>query len=139
MLDSYPEYERPLAQIHLVCFTLAMGAGDVAVDLTLCLLLPLIAGMIIGRSWPAQRQTIARWCVRVGLVFVVAMIVGSLGSGRIHPGEYGWGGPIAIILFCLIGQQIAMLPFYLLGWPRGDRLAAGIEVTMRNMNLALLL
>jgi BASS family bile acid:Na+ symporter len=32
-----------------------------------------------------------------------------------------------------------MLPFYLLRWPRPDRMAAGIEVTMRNINLALLL
>ena len=32
-----------------------------------------------------------------------------------------------------------MLPFRLLRWPKADTLVAGIEVTMRNMNLALLI
>ena len=47
--------------------------------------------------------------------------------------------PLAIILFCVLGQQLNMMPFYVLRLPRPDRLAVGIEVTMRNMNLALLL
>ena len=53
--------------------------------------------------------------------------------------EYGIGLPLAIILFCLLGQQLNMLPFRIFGWPIPDRLAVGIEVTMRNMNLALLI
>jgi bile acid:Na+ symporter, BASS family len=117
----------------------AMPVGEVLVELSLCLLLPLVVGMGVGRIWPLHRAAIARWCVRVGLVVVAAMIVGSLGSGRIQPGEYGWGTPIAIIIFCLAGQQMSMVPFYVLRWPRADRMAVGIEVTMRNMNLALLL
>lgn len=117
----------------------AMPVGPVLLDLALCLLLPLVVGMVIGRTWPRRRHAIARWSVRVGLVVVVLMIAGSLGSGRIRPGAYGWGAPIAIIVFCIAGQQTAMLPFYLFRWPRTDRMAVGIEVTMRNMNLALLL
>jgi bile acid:Na+ symporter, BASS family len=34
---------------------------------------------------------------------------------------------------------VSMLPFWLCGWPRPDKLSVGIEVTMRNLNLALLL
>jgi bile acid:Na+ symporter, BASS family len=116
-----------------------MPVGRIFLDLVLFLLLPLVLGMVAARVWPAWRRVIARWSVRVGLVVVVVMVAGSLGSGRIRPGEYGWGPPIAIILFCLIGQQVGMLPFYIFGLPRSDRMAAGIEVTMRNMNLALLL
>jgi BASS family bile acid:Na+ symporter len=120
-----PDFEMPVAEVLL--------------DLSLCLLLPLVIGMIVGRCWPARRHRIAHWCVRVGLVVVALMIVGSLGSGRIQPGAYGWGAPVAIVLFCVAGQQLAMLPFYICRWPRADRMAVGIEVTMRNMNLALLL
>jgi BASS family bile acid:Na+ symporter len=75
----------------------------------------------------------------MGFVFVVVMVVGSLGSGRIHPGEYGWKAPLAMIAFCVLAQQVSMFPFWLFGWPRPDKLSVGIEVTMRNLNLALLL
>jgi predicted Na+-dependent transporter len=95
--------------------------------------------MLAARLWPAGRRGLARWCVRAGLVAIVVMVAGSLGSGRIRPGAYGFAVPCAIILFCIAGQQLNMLPFYLSRQPRGDRMAAGIEVTMRNMNLALLL
>src|SRR5262249_55346444 len=36
-------------------------------------------------------------------------------------------------------QQLSMLPFWLCSWPRPDKLSIGIEITMRNLNLALLL
>jgi BASS family bile acid:Na+ symporter len=108
-------------------------------ELALFLLLPLGVGMVLGRAWPKFAKVLARWCVRIGFVVVVIMVVGSLGSGRIRPAEYGLRVPLVIILFCLLGQQVNMLPFRIFPWPRQDRLAAGIEVTMRNMNLALLL
>jgi predicted Na+-dependent transporter len=73
------------------------------------------------------------------MVVVVVMIAGSLGSGRIHPGQYGIGVPAAIIAFCLLGMQINMLPYRVFRWPRADCMAVGIEITMRNMNLALLI
>ena len=47
--------------------------------------------------------------------------------------------PVAIIDFALVCMQATMLPFRVLGWPRADTVSAGMEVTMRNMNLALLL
>jgi BASS family bile acid:Na+ symporter len=125
---------------HYIRADFAMPAGDILLfDLGLCLFLPLVAGMVMGRQWPRQRGAIARWCLRVGLVFVVLMIAGSIASGRIEPGAYGLTVPIAIIVFCVASQQLSMLPFYVMPWPREDRMAVGIEVTMRNMNLALLL
>lgn len=108
-------------------------------EVGLFLLLPLLAGMGVGRLAPRWRHAFARWCLRAGLVFVALMIVGALGSGRIHPWDYGWQTPLTIILFCVGMQQLSMLPFYLFGGPRADRLSVGVEVTMRNMNLALLL
>ncbi len=103
------------------------------------LLLPLAVSMLLCGRLPACKKPLAKWGVRIGLVIVVIMIAGSLGSGRIKPGAYGWRAPLAIIVFCVLGQQINQLPFYLFRWPRTDRIAAGMEVTMRNMNLALLL
>jgi BASS family bile acid:Na+ symporter len=119
--------------------TFEMPVGEIVLEMVLYLLLPLGVGMAIGRWLPARRQVIARWLIRLGFVFVVAMIVGSIGSGRIHPGEYGSRTALAIILFCLVSMQLSMLPFRLLGWSKPDTLSVGIEVTMRNLNLALLL
>ena len=116
-----------------------MPVGDIVIDVLGFLIAPLAVGMLIARVLPHQRLAVGRWAVRIGFVVVLGMIVGALGSGRIRPGEYGLIVPIPIILFCLIGQQLNMVPFYIFDLPRADRLAVGIEVTMRNMNLALLL
>ncbi len=108
-------------------------------EVALFMLAPLALGMLLGWRWPAHRQQISRWCIRLGLVFVVAMVVGSTGAGRITGWEYSWQGPLAIVLFCLLNQQLSLLPFRVLRWPTQDCLAVGIEVTMRNVNLGLLL
>jgi BASS family bile acid:Na+ symporter len=73
------------------------------------------------------------------LVFVAVMVAGSLISGRIEPAAYGWTVPLAILIFCVGAMQLSMLPFRLFRWSKPDAVAVGIEVTMRNINLALLL
>jgi bile acid:Na+ symporter, BASS family len=116
-----------------------MPIEPIVADVALCLLLPLIVGLTMRRLFPKQHRLLSKICIRIGMVVVIVMIAGSLGSGRIRPGEYGFGVPAAIILFCLLGMQVNMLPYRFLAWPRADRMAVGIEITMRNMNLALLI
>ena len=117
----------------------AMPVEHVMTDVALCLLLPLAIGLTVRRWLPKHYLLLSKICIRVGLVVVIVMIAGSLGSGRIRPGQYGMGVPMAIILFCVLGMQINMLPYRFLPWPRTDCMAVGIEITMRNMNLALLI
>src|SRR5205807_1433844 len=102
-------------------------------EVALFLLCPLVFSMVVCGRYPRLKRPIAAWGVRLGLLVVAFMVAGSLASGRIHPGSYGWRAPLAIIAFCVLGQQINQLPFYLFHWPRSDRMAAGMEVTMRNM------
>ena len=116
-----------------------MPIGSIVFDVVAYLLVPLVVGMGIGQAFPKRRQSFSRYAIRLGFAVVVAIVILSLGSGRIVPGSQGLTVPIAIVLFCLIGMQANMLAFRLLRWPRGDTLVAGIEVTMRNMNLALLI
>jgi BASS family bile acid:Na+ symporter len=116
-----------------------MPVGAIVRDIALFLLVPLAVGMVVGRGAPVGRQPFSRWCIRLGFVVVAVMVTGSLGSGRIRPGEYGWAAPLAIIFFCLGSQQLSMLPFRVGGWSRPDCLSVGMEVTMRNLNLAFLL
>jgi BASS family bile acid:Na+ symporter len=117
----------------------AMPVGEIVRDITLFLLLPLVVGMLVSSRAPVWRLSFSRVCIRLGFVVVIVMVSGSLGSGRIRPGEYGWPVPLAIIFFCLGSQQLSMLPFRLGGWSRPDCLSVGIEVTMRNLNLAFLI
>ncbi len=114
-----------------------MPVGLVVRELVLFLVLPFFVGMAIARWLPRHNLLISKCCFCVAMVIVVAMVAGSVGSGRIRPGDYGWQAPLAVILFCLVGQQLSMMPFRLLGWPRADRLSIGLDVTMRNINLAL--
>jgi BASS family bile acid:Na+ symporter len=134
-LATVPFMLQLLAAQHIENFT--MPVGDIVIDVALCLVLPLFVGLTVGRLWPGQHRLLSKICIRLGLLVVIVMIIGSL--NRIDLRQYGLGVPIAIILLCLIGQQLNMLPFRYFGWPRQDRMAAGIEITMRNMNLALLI
>lgn len=119
------DFEMPTARIvrDVACFVLA----------------PVVFGMVLGAAKPEQRFAIRRWSLRIGFLVVIAMIVCALGSQRIKPGERGLLVPVAIIVFALVCQQVVMLPFRILKWPRADTVTAGMEITMRNMNLALLL
>jgi BASS family bile acid:Na+ symporter len=117
----------------------AMPVGAIVRDVALYLLMPLGVGMAVARRAPLRRRAFTKWCVRTGFVFVVLMVAGSFASGRVNPGQYGWPAPLAIIAFCVLAQQTSMLPFRALGWSKPDCLSVGIEVTMRNLNLALLL
>lgn len=108
-------------------------------DIGLYLLLPLAGGMLARQVLPEATRVLTPWCLRGGLLALLCVVIGSLTGGRIDPGSQGWKTPIAIILFCVASQQLTMAPFRVLGWPTPDRFAAGVEVTVRNVNLALLL
>jgi BASS family bile acid:Na+ symporter len=116
-----------------------MPIGNIVFDVVAFLLAPLLVGMVIGQSFPKIRERFSHVAIRLGFGVIVAIVILSLGSGRIKPGAHGFAVPLAIIVFCLVGMQANMLAFRLFRWPRADTLVAGIEVTMRNMNLALLI
>ena len=128
-----------LLTVDYIPENLALPVGQIIIAVALFMLAPLALGMLVGGRWPGYRQGISRWCFRFGLLLVIVMIVGSTGAGRINGWEYGWQGPLAIVLFCLLNQQLSLLPFRVMRWPSQDGLAVGIEVTMRNVNLGLLL
>jgi bile acid:Na+ symporter, BASS family len=138
-LVTVPFLLELLAEDYLRGTNFAMPVGWVVRDVALYLLLPLVVGMACGRLWPGRRAGISKACIRTGLVFVAVMIVGSLLSGRIEPASYGWRAPLAILILCVGAMQLSMLPFRLFHWSKTDAVAVGIEVTMRNINLALLL
>lgn len=132
-----PVLLRVLMASHLPA-DFAMPADQVAFEIGFCLLLPLAAGMAVGLALPRRREAIARWCVGVSFAAIGAIVIGSAGAGRIDPGSFGWQGPALIALFAALVQQAAILPALALGLSRRDVVAIGLELTIRNGNLALL-
>ena len=116
-----------------------MPVGVIILDTVIYVITPLILGMLLGR-WNATVATaVAPWLVRAGVLVLAVIVVGSLGSGRIEPLSYGWQAPVAIILLCLTFQNASMLLFLCYRWPVADQTAIGVGLTIRNVNLALLL
>jgi BASS family bile acid:Na+ symporter len=74
----------------------------------------------------------------MSLGVIVMMVVGGAGAGRIQPTAYGWSAPAAAFAMALVFTQVAQLATRLGGLVDRDRAAVGIEVTLRNTNLALL-
>ena len=103
------------------------------------LLVPMAAGMWIARLIPKWKHQIANLAVRASLVPLTLIVVGSLGSGRIDVTEYGWGIPIMIVLFVyatIVATRRLALAF---GYDWSDAFTIGIEVGVRNGNLAIAL
>ena len=110
----------------------------IAREIGLTLLLPLMAGMVIGAHFPHRRETFSRACIRTSFAVIGVMIVGAAGSGRIDPLAYGQIGPVSIGIMALLFQITAIAVGRLGGLSRPDRLAVTIEATLRNTNLAVL-
>jgi BASS family bile acid:Na+ symporter len=116
----------------------------IPLDLTLYpvvlfLLLPMLAGMLVARFWNKGKHAFAKWAVRASLVPLSMIIIGSLGSGRIDVTEYGWRLPVLLVVFVygtlIITRRLSML----VGYNWSDAFTMGIEVALRNGNLAIAL
>jgi len=111
----------------------------IAIEIGLYLMLPLVLGMLIFRFANNIADAASKWSIRGSMALIGVITVSALGSGRIKVWEYGWEPPAVIILF---GVSLAILIPHvtrLLGRYDDDSLALGIEVTVRNVGVALLL
>lgn len=112
---------------------------DIIRDVVVFMLSPLAGGMYLGSVLPQRKEIMRRRFGRIGLAVVILMVLGAMRSGRVKFFDHGWDVPLAIVLFILVVMQVNMLPFRLTRAPRGDTLTSGVETSMRNANLALLL
>lgn len=113
--------------------------GRIVRDIFLYLLVPLAAGMVVYRALPNQATRISQWAIRATLVLLATIVISSLGSGRIKVAEYGWAPPLQIVLFGICLAILVPWACRLLGRYDDDTVAIGIEVTIRNVGVGLLL
>ena len=118
-----------------------MPVGAIALDIAVCLLVPLLLGMAIGTllGSTARRGALARWCIRFSLTVVLCIAIGSAGAGRLQVGAESQMPLVAIALLAVLCQVAGTAPGLLLGLPRAELAAIAIENSIRNTNLALLL
>jgi BASS family bile acid:Na+ symporter len=105
----------------------------------LFLILPLAAGALVARYWSTGKDAFAKWAVRASLVPLAMIVVGSLASGRINVMEYGFVIPTALLLFIYATLFFSRRLVLLLGYTWSDAFTIGIEVAVRNGNLAIAL
>ena len=125
----------------LVRADFVMPLGAIALDIAVCLLLPLLFGMAAGAllGSAARRGAMARWCIRLSIGVVILIAIGSAGAGRLEVGAHSLVPLAGITLLAVLCQVAGTLPGWLLGLHRAELAAIAIETSIRNTNLALLL
>lgn len=103
------------------------------------LLVPLAAGMALLRFVPRAAPAISVWAIRASVLFIVLITIAALGSGRMQLAAYGWLPPVVITTFGLVLVNATLQGLRLAGVYDDDTLALGIEVTIRNVGVALLM
>ena len=108
-------------------------------DIALYLLAPLALGMVIRRFWAGGSEAVSKWAIRGSVLCIVLIAGSSLGSGRIRLEEYGWGPPLTVVLFLATLAVVVPALVRMVGRPRPDATAIGIEAVVRNVGIGLLL
>ena len=116
-----------------------MPVARILQEIIFCLLIPLATGMVIGNVWRDVRHIVSKWSIRACLLFLSILVIGSLFSGQIDVFEHGFKVPFVLLLFGAILLGPVQILALLLGFKEDDAYTVGIEITMRNCNVALLL
>ncbi|MEP5763784.1 MAG: bile acid:sodium symporter [Halieaceae bacterium] len=116
-----------------------MPTGQIALEITLILLLPLVLGMLRLYFRPEGAERFARNCIRASIFCILLIVIGAMGSGRIDIEQFGLANLSVILLLALLLALFSWLLPRWLGVDRPDSTAINIEVTVRNGNLGLLI
>jgi bile acid:Na+ symporter, BASS family len=116
-----------------------MPEGQISFEIGFFLLGPLALGMLLGARLPAQRAIIARWGIRASVLCILLIAAGSIAADRVDAAGRGAGALLAMLAFAFAALQAGLWSSWLAGLPRPDRIAIGIETTIRNTNLGLLI
>jgi BASS family bile acid:Na+ symporter len=114
-----------------------MPVRGVVLEILLCLLLPILSGMALRRLAPRHYGRISLWSIRASLLLLSIIVLGALAAGRVDPGQYRWTELFVLLAFAVISFRVSNLGCRLAGLNRDDAYTVGVEVLVRNGNLAL--
>ena len=117
-----------------------MPKAKIMKEIALTLLLPLGLGMLVLKLLPNIAEKFSKWCIRISLAGLLAIVVGAASSGRLDLKAFGFDNVALIIGFILLVTFISwMLSWGLLRLSKRDSIAVDMEVAVRNINLGLML
>jgi len=116
-----------------------MPTGQIVNDIALTLLLPLIIGMVVLRVLPAQAHSFSKWCIRLSLLGIVLIIIGSSSAGRLDIAAFGGANVGLVISFVIALTILSWFLTKVVGLVRADSTAIQMEVVVRNVNLGVLI
>ena len=116
-----------------------MPAKKVAIEIGLCLLLPLVLGMAFLKRFPTYAEGFSNLCVKGSLVGIGIIVIGSAGAGRLN---FASTSADDIVILCGFILSLSLLGIWLtkgFGLVPEDNRAIEMEVIVRNINLGFLL
>lgn len=115
-----------------------MPSAVIARDICFNLLVPLVLGMLLLKHLPNIAHGFSKWCIRLSLLVIAAIVVGASGAGRLDLEAYGMANVLLVVGFMLVLMLFSWFTPALAKLPTPDSVAICMEVTVRNINLALL-
>jgi bile acid:Na+ symporter, BASS family len=116
-----------------------MPRAQIALEIGLCLLLPLLLGMLILKLLPSLAARFSTLCVRGSLLTIAMIAAGSLASGRLDIAAFGMNSVVLMALYMATLVSLGAWTPKLLGLKREDITAIEMEVGVRSINLGLML
>ena len=116
-----------------------MPAGQMALEIALILLVPLLLGMVLLHIWPEVAPRFSRYCIRGSIFCILLIIIGATGAERIDMEQFGIANFQIVVVMAVILVVMSWLVPLLFGLRSDECTAVNIEVTVRNGNLGLLI
>jgi BASS family bile acid:Na+ symporter len=126
-----------LAAEHMPA-SFAMPTARIALDVILFLLLPLGLGMVYARFYPASADRFSKICIRASIATIAVIVIGSMGAGRLDLNAYGFTNAAMLLLFLAIVTVLSIVVPKLFRLGAADVTAINMEISIRNVNLGLL-
>jgi BASS family bile acid:Na+ symporter len=111
----------------------------IAIEIGLCLLLPLLLGMGFLRRFPQYAQRFSTICVRGSLLGIAMIAAGSVGAGRLNIADTPTTDLVTLLGFIIGLTLIGIGLTKAFGLAHKDNTAIEMEVVVRNINLGFLL
>jgi BASS family bile acid:Na+ symporter len=116
-----------------------LPAEKIAAEILITLLIPLAVGMAILHYLPKMAEPLSRWAVRLSLGIIVVMVVGAGLAGRLDWEAFGLDNALLVCGFAIGLAIIGFVVPKLLGLKLADEAAINIELSVRNVNLGVLI
>ena len=113
--------------------------GRIIFEVLVYLVLPLGAGMAVRHWAEAAAPRVSKISIWTSMAIVGAIAVGALGSGKIQVSAYGWAPPLILLGFAFVIHYAAVELFRAAGRTDDETVAIGMETSVRNGGVGLLL